>query len=104
MLTRKRGIEEKEVEEPEETISPKDKKSATKEDDLVEVVFVVEEGIAHTRPVTLGISDDNYYEIKSGLQDGEEIVTGPFRVLSRTLKDGEKVKVNNKTKSFASND
>lgn len=103
-LTRKRGIEEKEAEEPEETTSPKDKKSIRKEDDLVEVVFVVEEGIAHMRPVTLGISDDNYYEIKTGLQDGEEIVTGPFRVLSRTLKDGEKVTVNNKKKSFASNE
>lgn len=103
-LTRKKGIEEKEAEVPEEATSPKDKKSVKKEDDLVEVVFVVEEGIAHMRPVTLGISDDNYYEIKTGLQDGEEIVTGPFRVLSRTLKDGEKVTVNNKKKSFASNE
>jgi len=103
-LTRKKGIEEKEAEVPEEATSPKDKKSVKKEDDLVEVVFVVEEGIAHMRPVTLGISDDNYYEIKTGLQDGEEIVTGPFRVLSRTLKDGEKVAVNNKKKSFASNE
>lgn len=103
-LTRKRGVEEKEVEEPEAATSPKDKKSAKKEDDLVEVVFVVEEGIAHTRPVTLGISDDNYYEIKSGLQEGEEIVTGPYRVLSRTLKDGDKVKVDNKKKNLASNE
>jgi len=103
-LTRKRGIEEKEVEEPEEEITPKDKKSAKKEDDLVEVVFIVEEGVANMRPVTLGISDDNYYEITSGLQDGEEIVTGPYRVLSRTLKDGGKVKVNNKKKSLASNE
>jgi HlyD family secretion protein len=103
-LTRKRGIEEKEVKEPEEEITPKDKKSTKKEDDLIEVVFIVEEGIAHMRPVTLGISDDNYYEIKSGLQEGEEIVTGPYRVLSRTLKDGDKIKVNNKKKSLVSNE
>jgi HlyD family secretion protein len=102
-LTRKRGVEEKKP-EPEEKLSPKEKKTAKKEDDLVEVVFVVEDRIAHMRPVTLGISDDNYYEIVSGLEDGEEVVTGPYRVLSRTLKDGNKVDVNNKKKQLASNE
>ena len=102
-LTRKRGVEEKKA-EPEEELSPKEKKTAKKEDDLMEVVFVVEDGIAHMRPVTLGISDDNYYEIVSGLKDGEEVVTGPYRVLSRTLKDGNKVDVNNKKKQLASNE
>ena len=102
-LTRKRGVEEKKA-EPEEELSPKEKKTSKKEDDLMEVVFVVEDGIAHMRPVTLGISDDNYYEIVSGLKDGEEVVTGPYRVLSRTLKDGNKVDVNNKKKQLASNE
>lgn len=102
-LTRKRGIEEKKPEQEEE-LSPKEKKTTKKEDDLMEVVFVVKDGVAHMRPVTLGISDDNYYEITSGLEDGEEVVTGPYRVLSRTLKDGNKVEINNKKKQLASND
>lgn len=104
-LTRKRGIEEKKPEQEEaEELSPKEKKSSKKENDLMEVVFVVEDGIVHMRPVTLGMSDDNYYEILSGLEDGEEVVTGPYRVLSRTLKDGNKVEVNNKKKQLASNE
>ncbi len=79
-------------------------KKYKKEDDLVEVVFVVKDGVAHIRPVKLGISDDNYYEVLEGLQEGEEVVTGPFKVLSKTLKDGDRVKVrqahqtNSKTK------
>ena len=64
-------------------------------EDLVEIVFVVEEGIAKSRPVKIGISDENYYQVKEGLQEGEEIVTGPFKILSRTLKDGDFVKVEN---------
>lgn len=106
-LKRKRGIEEKEPEKSaEETqeISPKEKKSRKDEDNLMEVVFVVEDGIAHMRPVTLGISDDNYYEVVSGLQEGQEVVTGPYRILSRTLSDGDKVEVNNKEKQLARNE
>ena len=70
-------------------------KKYKREDDLVEVVFVVEDGVAHIRPVKLGISDDNYYEVLSGLKEGEEVVTGPFRVLTKVLKDGDRVKVRN---------
>ncbi len=104
-LKRKRGVEEKRAEqEKEEEISPKEKKSAKEEDDLIEVVFVVEDGTAHMRPVTLGISDDNYYEVVSGLEEGKEVVTGPYRILSRTLKDGSQVEVNNKQKRIARND
>ena len=50
------------------------------------------------RTIKLGISDDGYYEVLSGLQEGDEVVTGPYDVLSRKLEDGEKVKVNNKRK------
>ncbi len=80
--------------EAQEQIKKKKKKS--KEKDLVEVVFVVEDGIAHMRPVKIGISDENYYEVLEGVQEGEEVVTGPFKVLSRTLKDGDRVKVKKK--------
>ena len=68
-------------------------KKYKREDDLVEVVFVVKDGVVHIKPVKLGISDDNYYEVLSGLQEGDEVVTGPFRVLSKVLKDGDRVKI-----------
>ncbi len=73
-----------------------------KENELVEVVFVVEDGVAKMRPVTVGISDENYYQVIEGVREGEEVITGPFRILSRTLKDGEAVKVNNKISSRGS--
>jgi HlyD family secretion protein len=72
------------------------KKNKKSREDLVEIVFVVEEGVVKSRPVKIGISDENYYQVKEGLQEGEEIVTGPFKILSRTLKDGDLVRVENK--------
>ncbi len=74
------------------------KKKKKKEKDLVEVVFVVQDGIAHMRPVKVGISDENYYEVLEGVNEGEEVVTGPFKVLSRTLKDGDRVKVKERSR------
>ena len=60
----------------------------------LEVVFVVaEEGKARLRCVRTGISSTTTIEIIAGLAEGEEVVTGPFRVLSRTLKDGDRVTV-----------
>jgi HlyD family secretion protein len=64
-----------------------------KENDLVEVVFVVENNTAKMREVKVGISDDNYYEVKEGLNEGEEVITGPFKILSRGLEDGDLVKI-----------
>ena len=69
-----------------------------KADELVEVVFVVEDGTAKMREVKVGISDDNYYQVKEGLNEGEEVITGPFKVLSRTLEDGDLVKVKSQEK------
>ncbi|RMF61186.1 MAG: efflux RND transporter periplasmic adaptor subunit [Calditrichaeota bacterium] len=73
--------------------SPKKKKGV--EDDLVEVVFVVKNGRVKMQPVKLGISDDSYYEVLSGVEEGDEVVTGPYKILSQTLKDGDKVRVFN---------
>lgn len=38
------------------------------------------------RPVTVGISSETHYEILSGLEEGEEIITGSYRAISRDLK------------------
>jgi len=55
-----------------------------------EGVFVVESGKAKFVPVTTGITGDLDIETVSGVEEGQEIITGPFRVL-RTLKDGDRV-------------
>jgi HlyD family secretion protein len=66
-------------------------KAVKKEDDKV-VVFVNENGVAKMVEVKTGISDYDNIEILSGLSDSTEIVTGPFLVVSKRLKDGEKIR------------
>lgn len=53
-------------------------------------VFVYEDGVARRRNVEVGISDDQYQEIRAGLNPGERVITGPDRTL-RNLEDGDAV-------------
>ncbi len=53
-------------------------------------VFVMEDGKAVRKDVAIGISSDSDQEITSGLEEGEIVISGPFRVL-RTLHDGDDV-------------
>ena len=46
--------------------------------------------------VETGISDDDYLEVKSGLEGDEEVVSGSYRAISRELNDGSKVRVEEK--------
>lgn len=70
-------------------------------DDLDEVVFVKNtDGSVKKVKVKTAIQDINYIQIKEGLKGDEEIVTGPYSVLSKTLKDGDKVKVVKKEELF----
>lgn len=95
-LKKREGRESRPAErEADEPANPKQKMKKG-EDHMIEVVFVVKDETVEMRPVKVGISDDSYYEVVEGVQEGEEVVTGPFNVLSRTLKDGDQVKVNNK--------
>lgn len=74
------------------------------EEDMRKVVFVVEEGKAKRKEVKTGISDNTHIQVLSGLEAGEEVVTGSYRMLSRELSDGDKVIVNNnKFSRMASN-
>lgn len=57
-----------------------------------EVVFVVNEGVVSKRIVRTDISDDNYMVITEGLEEGEKVVTGPYTILTKKLKDGDEVK------------
>ncbi|QEC68640.1 HlyD family efflux transporter periplasmic adaptor subunit [Panacibacter ginsenosidivorans] len=68
--------------------------SASADDDITEVVFVVQkDGIVRKRPVKTDIQDINYIQVLEGLKAGEEIVTAPYDVVSKQLKDSSKVKV-----------
>lgn len=61
-----------------------------------EVVFVVENDVVKMKEVKTGISDEDYYEILSGLTENQVVVSGPYRALSKELKDGKKVVVQQK--------
>lgn len=78
-----------------------DKVSASSADDLDEVVFVLQkEGTVKKVKVKTEIQDLNYIRITDGLKEGDEVITGPYSTVSKTLKDGDKVKVTPKDKLF----
>ena len=58
------------------------------------------EKYALVRPVDVGLSSEDHYSVKTGLKDGELIVTGRFRVLSKELQHGMKVKYEDETRSY----
>lgn len=61
--------------------------------DLEEIVFVVVNGKAMAKLVSTGIQNTSHIEIISGIQAGDEIVKAPFKLISKTLNDGDIVKV-----------
>ena len=70
-------------------------------DELEEVVFVLQkDGTVKKVKVRTDIQDINYIEILGGLQVGDEVITGPYDVVSKTLKSGGKVKVVAKNELF----
>lgn len=67
-------------------------------DGFVEVVFCVEKGKAIARQVKTGIQSDELIEILDGLREGEEVVSGSYRAISKDLDNGAAVKINNAKK------
>lgn len=57
------------------------------------VVFLRSGDTVKMTAVTTGIGDTTHMEIKSGLKDGDEVVSGPFSTITRQLKDGAKVRL-----------
>jgi HlyD family secretion protein len=64
-------------------------------DGFVEVVFCIEEGKAMAKQVKTGIQSDELIEILEGLEEGDEVVTGSYRAISKDLKNGTVVVVSN---------
>ena len=70
-----------------------EKENAKEETKLAELVFVLVNGEAQQKEIKTGIQDNDFIEIKSGLNKGEEIISGPYSAVSKILKNGTKVKV-----------
>lgn len=58
----------------------------------VEVVFLENGDRTKLTPVKRGISDENYTEIIDGLQEGQEVISGGYKAISRDLEDGKRIK------------
>src|SRR5207245_11724888 len=76
-----------------EFVNERADKAAQKEEreKVSQVVFLKKGTTAQIVKVTTGISEDTYTEIKSGIQPGDEVISGSYSVISRKLKDGIKV-------------
>src|SRR5256714_5519013 len=73
----------------------KDVASKGKRDDEVQGVFVIRNKKATFVPVATGITGTTDIEVLDGLKEGDEVITGSYKVL-RTLRPGSSVKVDNK--------
>ena len=73
----------------------------TTSDDLLEVVFILQkDNTVKLVTVKTGIQDINNIEITEGLNEGDEVITGPYTIVSKTLKNKTKVKVVPKEQLF----
>jgi HlyD family secretion protein len=87
----KEDREETKEKEEDEAVgqSPKPKTNALEPQ---EIVYILNPDMTvQSVPVKTGISDDTHIEIKEGLKKGQEIVTGPYSVITKKLKNGMQV-------------
>jgi HlyD family secretion protein len=74
-----------------ELATKKDNKNAKVQVKTENFVFVNKDGKAEKRVVTVGISDDSQQQILAGVEAGEAVIVGPYKIL-RHLKQGDRVK------------
>jgi len=78
--------------------------STTTDDDLEVVVFILDKDKKVQKvKVQTDIQDINNIEVTSGIKEGDEVITGPYDAVSKTLKVGQKVKVVDKKELFDKN-
>ena len=62
--------------------------SERKSDIPKEIVFLYDNGKAVQKEIKSGIQDNNFIEIKEGLNDSVEVIVAPYDVIAKKLKDG----------------
>lgn len=87
------SVTTREAEQLDESKVKTNAKGENEKKDLREIVFVVTGGKVTAKEVKTGLQDANYIEIVSGLAAGEEVVKAPFKLISKTLKNGDLIKV-----------
>lgn len=74
------------------------------QEDIKEYVFLYKDGKAILTRVKTGIQDNTYIQITDGVEEGDEVITAPYRAVSKTLKNRDEVEKVDKDKLFKSND
>jgi HlyD family secretion protein len=97
----KQGFEGEEDREVVVKDEKEEKANSKKEEEIKECVFVNNNGVAKMVYVTTGIQDNDYIEVKSGINVGDEIISGPYGAVSKILKNGKKIKVVDKDQLFS---
>lgn len=69
----------------------KAKNNTNNDNDIAELVFIYNNGRVFKRPVSVGIQDETFIQILSGLTQGEEVASAPYRTVAKTLKDSLEV-------------
>lgn len=78
------------------------KSDENQKSELIEYVFVIDDNnTAKIRKVETGIQDNTYIQIISGLEENETVVTGPYTVVSQSLKNNDKIKLVDKTSLYS---
>ncbi len=91
------GDEKKTDKKPEENAP----KATNGDDDIEEVVFVLQKDNKVKKvKVKTSIQDLNFIEILEGLKEGDQVITGPYSIVSKSLKEGNLVTVVAKDKLF----
>jgi HlyD family secretion protein len=103
VTTRDKNAEgEKKKTEKDATEPSSEMPSSTNAEEIEEVVFVLNtvDNTVRKVKVRTDIQDINYIEVLSGLKAGDEVITGPYNIVSKTLKEKDKVKIIPKDKLF----
>lgn len=80
-----------------------DESEGLSEEDLEVVAFILsKDGKVKKTIVATGIQDINHIEVVSGLQEGDEVVTGPYEIVSKKLENDLPVKKTDRKDLFES--
>jgi len=77
-----------------------DEETVKEDVDIKEYVFLYKEGKAILSEVNTGIQDNTYIQITDGVEEGDEVITAPYRAVSKTLKNGDEVEKVKKEELF----
>jgi HlyD family secretion protein len=87
-------LKKKDTDEEQPKEADKQKQKALKE-----LVFVMEGDTVRESEVKIGIQDNDFIEILSGLKEGDMVVNGPYSAITRTLENGNQVHIKVEEKS-----